>query len=102
MITEINKAWGWKGFNATRIVRTNNFGNVIFTTDKNEYWRICPEEISCEMIARSEPEFDQLSTNPEFINDWEMKNLVNMAQSAGLGELTEDQKYCLRIPAVIG
>ncbi len=101
MIDEINKAWNWKGFNAIEIVRANDFGNVIFKTDKNEYWRVCPEEISCEKIAESESEFDRLSTDSEFIEDWQMTNLVNIAKSE-LGELEENQKYCLKIPAAIG
>ncbi|WP_179345884.1 T6SS immunity protein Tdi1 domain-containing protein [Winogradskyella ursingii] len=101
MIAEINKAWNWKGFNATEIVRTNDFGNVIFKTDKNEYWRICPEEISCKKIAESESEFNKISSDSEFIEDWEMTNLVNIAKSE-LGELKENEKYCLKMSAVIG
>ncbi|MEP5602973.1 MAG: T6SS immunity protein Tdi1 domain-containing protein [Algibacter sp.] len=101
MIAEINKAWNWKEFNATEIIRTNEFGNVIFKTDKNKYWRICPEEISCEKIAESESEFDRISAESEFIEDWEMTNLVNIAKSE-LGELKESEKYCLKMSAVIG
>jgi hypothetical protein len=101
MINEINRALNWKGFTATEIVRTNDFGNIIFKTDKNEYWRLCPEEIRCEKIAESETEFEQLLTDSEFINDWEMLNLIFIAQSE-LGALSENQKYCLKIPAVIG
>ena len=101
MIAEINKAWNWKEFNATEIIRTNEFGNVIFKTDKNEYWRICPEEISCEKIAKSESEFDRISADSEFIEDWEMTNLVNIAESE-LGELKENEKYCLKMSAIIG
>ena len=101
MLTEINKAWYWKGFSATEIVRTNDFGNVIFKTDKHEFWRICPEEVSCEKIAESESEFNRLSTDPEFVDDWEMTNLVEIARTE-LGELTENQKYCLKIPVAIG
>lgn len=101
MIAEINKAWNWKGFNATEIVRTNDFGNVIFKTDKNEYWRICPEEISCEKIAKSKSEFDRISADSEFIEDWTMTILVNIVKSV-LGELAKNQKYCLKMPAVIG
>ena len=101
MIAKINKFWNWIGFNATRIIQTNEFGNVIFKTDKNEYWRICPEEINCEKIAKSDSEFDRISTDPEFIEDWKMTNLVDTAKSE-LGELAENQKYCLKMPAVIG
>ncbi len=101
MITEINKAWNWKGFNATEIIRTNEFGNVIFKTDKNEFWRICPEETSCEKIAESESEFERNSADSEFIDDWKMTNLVNIAKSE-LGELKENEKYCLKMSAIIG
>lgn len=101
MITKINKAWKWKGFNATEIIRTNEFGNVIFKTDKNEYWRICPEEISCRKIAESKSEFVRISASSDFTEDWEMTNLVNIAKSE-LGELKENEKYCLKISAVIG
>ena len=101
MITEINKAWNWKGFIATEIILTNEFGNVIFKTDKNEYWKICPEEISCERIAKTESEFNKVSSDSEFITDWEMTNLVNIAKSE-LGELKENERYCLKMAALIG
>ena len=101
IITEINKAWNWKGFNANEIILTNDFGNVIFKTDNNEYWRICPEEISCEKIAQSELEFDRLLTDTEFIDDWHMLALIKIAKSE-IGELEEGQKYCLKMPAVLG
>ena len=101
MIKEINNAWNWKGFNAIEIIRTNEFDNVIFKTDKNEYWRICPEEINCERIAKSELEFYQISGDPKFIEDWEMQRLVNIAKIE-LGGLEENQKYYLKMPAVIG
>ena len=101
MIAEINKAWNWKGFNAIKIIRTNDFGNVIFKTDNNEFWRICPEELSCEKIAESELQFERIVNHPEFIQDWEMTHLVDLAKSE-LGELEQDQKYCLKVPAVVG
>ncbi len=74
---------------------------MVFKTNKNEYWRICPEKICCEKIAGSKSEFERLSTDSEFIDDWEMTNLVHFAKTE-LGELAENQKYCLKIPAVIG
>ena len=101
MITEINKAWNWKGFNAIEIIQTNEFGNIIFKTDKKEYWRICPEESNCEKIAKTESEFNKISSESEFLEDWEMTNLINIAKSE-LGELNENEKYCLKIPAIIG
>lgn len=101
MIFDINNAWNWKGFKANEIIKVNDFGNVIFKTEKNEYWRICPEEISCEKIATSAVELEQLFRDPEFLEDWEMKNLVAQAQEK-LGPLDNGQKYYLVVPAVIG
>ena len=101
IISEINKAWKWKGFIASEILRVNEFGNVIFKTDKNGYWRLCPEEFSCVMIAQKDSELKILWNDEEFVRDWEMTNLVNIAKSE-LGELAESQKYCLKIPGVIG
>jgi len=101
MIDQINKAWNWIGFNATEIIRTNEFGNVIFKTDKNDYWRICPEEISCKKIAETKSELDQISSDPEFIKDWEMIDLVNIAKSK-LGVLKENERFCLKMSPVIG
>jgi len=101
MIAEINNSWNWKGFTAIEVIRTNEFGNIIFKTDKNEYWRLCPEEISCEKVANNESEFIKISSASEFIEDWEMTNLVKIAKGQ-LGELEYDQKYCLKLAAVIG
>lgn len=36
----------------------------------------------------------------DFILDWEMENLVELAKSE-VGELDDFDKYCLKIPAVI-
>lgn len=101
MIKEINDAWSWKGFNATEVIRTNDFGNVIFKTDSGNFWRLCPEELSCELIANNIESLNQLIIQEDFKEDWEMSNLVNAAKQE-LGELLPDQKYCLKIPAVIG
>lgn len=101
MIEEINKAWNWIGFKATELIMENDFGNVIFKTDNNEYWRICPEEVSCEKVAESESEFEKLLLDVDFITDWEMTPIVDIAKSE-LGELPENKKYCLKIPAILG
>ena len=97
----INKAWNWRGFNATKIIQTNDFGNVIFQTDKNEFWRICPEELSCEKIAQNENDYKKLLSDEEFLEDWEMTNLVNAANEK-LGDLNKDEKYCLKMSPILG
>ncbi|WP_394747648.1 T6SS immunity protein Tdi1 domain-containing protein [Spongiimicrobium salis] len=101
MVDSINKAWHWLGFHATKIIGTNDFGNVIFKTENGEFWRLCPEEISCKKIAASQSELDHLYHDSQFIEDWEMTNFKRLAKSE-LGELHKNQKYCLKKPAAIG
>jgi len=100
MIAEINRAWNWKGFNASEIIQTNDFGNVICKADDNKYWRICPEEVTCEIIAENKSDFEKLMTNSEFIEDWKMTNIIEEAKSV-VGELNSDEKYCLKMPALV-
>ena len=100
-LENINQSWKWKKFTAIEIIKINDFGNVIFKTFEGEYWRICPEELSCEKIAKNENEFISATSEIEFIEDWEMKNLVKIAENK-LGKLELSQKYCLKMPAPIG
>ncbi|MTB52630.1 T6SS immunity protein Tdi1 domain-containing protein [Lewinella sp. W8] len=101
VISTINQAWNWKGFTATEAIRINDFGNVIFKTALNEYWRLCPEELSCHKIASSATELNQVLTEQEFIDDWEMDHLVKEAKAV-LGELAPYEKFYLVLPGVLG
>lgn len=97
---QINQAWNWSGVIADEILDTNDFGNIIFRSINDEIYRICPEELSIESIASNMNEYDDLKSDDEFILDWEMTKLVEIAKME-VGELKEFEKYCLKIPAVI-
>lgn len=56
--------------------------------------------MSIEQIALNKNEFETLKKQDDFILDWEMVNLVELAKSE-VGELDDNDKYCLKIPAVI-
>ncbi len=101
ILTTINKAWSWLGILATEVIRTNEFGNIIFKTENNTFWHICPEELSCKLIAKDETELNNLLNDDEFIEDFEMNYLTTTAKTE-LGELQDEEKYCLKLPAVIG
>jgi hypothetical protein len=101
MLDVIRKAWGWIGLEPVEVVATNAFGNVIVKAAGGAYWRICPEEWSCEQVARHADEFASLAGTEEFRTDWEMASLVELARRA-LGPLTTGRCYCLKRPAVIG
>ena len=100
-VTAINQAWHWTGIEAAEVIRTNAFGNVLFLTVANDYWRICPEELRCEGVAADRIELSDLLADPEFALNREMSKLVEAA-TAKLGDLREGQAICLRVPAVLG
>ena len=80
---------------------SNAFGNVIFTDDDDRYWRICPEELSCEVIAANGEEFAMVQNSDSFLSDWTMQVLVEQAHST-FGNLAAERCYCLKIPGVLG
>jgi hypothetical protein len=101
MLDTIRKAWGWIGLDPAEVVAANSFGNLIVRANGGAFWRICPEELSCERIAKNVDEFAAISKGDEFQTDWEMSRLVDLARRT-LGPLPEGRCYCLKRPAVIG
>ncbi len=65
------------------------------------YWRICPEDLLCSLIADTAPQFAPLREDPEFQADWEMTRLTAEARAI-LGEPGEGRCFCLKVPAVLG
>ena len=101
LIQEIKDAWGWVGIEPISIVGENDFGNLMIEDSQGRYWRLCPEDAYCEIIANSRKELDALSKHQEFLHDWYMKNLVDQAKEK-LGSLDEGYKYNLVISGVLG
>jgi hypothetical protein len=97
----IESAWGWAGIKPTEVVGESDFGNLIVRDDGGRYWRICPEDLYCRVVAEDRAELDAISRDQEFLQSWYMSALVEQAQER-LGPLTPGRKYCLRIPGVLG
>ena len=93
-------AWGWKGLRPKTVIDHNAFGNLIICDDDGVYWRICPEELSCSVVARTDAEYRDLRRSEDFRRDWEMPALVKAASDI-FGPLPEGRCYCLKIPAVL-
>lgn len=100
-VEELRVSWGWVGLDPIEVVGENDFGNLIIKDKSGRYWRLCPEELSCEVVAQNREELDDLSHNQEFLHDWYMRNLVIEAKEK-LGPLAEGRKYCLKIPGILG
>ncbi|MEL7488204.1 MAG: T6SS immunity protein Tdi1 domain-containing protein [Pseudomonadota bacterium] len=101
LISEIRDAWGWTGIDPLRVVSQNDFGNLIIRDKDGKYWRLCPEDVYCEVIAKDQNELDNLSKDAEFLEDWRMSALVEAARNS-VGLLTEGRAYHLVIPGALG
>lgn len=101
LVEEIREAWGWTGIIPTEVVGQNDFGNLIVRDGEGRYWRICPEELDCQVIANTREQLDELAVNQDFLSDWYMGAVAELAK-AKFGALPEGRKFCLKIPGVLG
>ncbi len=101
LIDIVRSAWSFNGLVPRRIVDQNAFGNLIVEDDEGRYWRICPEELECDIIASSAGELEDLRASDDFAEDWKMEELVTAA-AAELGAPGEGRCYCLKVPGVLG
>jgi hypothetical protein len=101
IVEEIKESWAWVGIEPIEVVGENDFGNLMIKDVEGKYWRLCPEDLSCKVVAQNRAELDALSTNQEFLADWYMEALVEAARDK-LGPLEEGRKYYLVIPGVLG
>lgn len=101
IITEISSSWGWVGIDPEEVVGENDFGNLMIRDVEGKYWRLCPEDLYCEVVAGNRDELDALARNQEFLADWYMADLVAQANQA-LGPLPAGRKYHLVIPGALG
>lgn len=97
----VKESWSWTGLDPEQIVGDNDFGNLIVKDHDGKYWRLCPEDLSCHVVANDRSELDVLSQDQEFLHDWHMTRLVEQARER-LGPLRPGYKYCLRIPGALG
>ena len=69
IIEEIEESWGWVGIEPVEVVGENDFGNLMIKDVKGRYWRLCPEDVYCKIVAQNKVELDRLSTDQEFLED---------------------------------
>jgi Domain of unknown function (DUF1851) len=101
LVDEIRQSWGWSGLDPIEVVGENDFGNLIVKDAAGKYWRICPEDCYCRVIASNRQELDARSINQEFLRDWYMRALAEKAKEK-CGLLPDGKKYCLKIPDFLG
>jgi hypothetical protein len=97
----VTDAWNFTGLVPRTIVDANAFGNLLVEDLAGEVWRICPEELSCKVVATSLSELGRLQASSDFQEDWAMERLVAIA-TRSLGSLPGGRCFCLKIPAALG
>jgi len=50
---EIQSSWGWVGIEVAHVVGENDFGNLMIEDTSGKYWRLCPEDGWCEIVANT-------------------------------------------------
>lgn len=101
LISSIRRGWSWKGLDPVLVVGENDFGNLIVKDALDRYWRVCPEDLKCTIVANDRAELDAIAKREDFLRDWYMAALVEKAKQQ-LGPLRPGYKYCLKIPGPLG
>lgn len=101
IIEVIREHWSWVGIEPHDVVGENDFGNLIIQDIHGKYWRLCPEDVYCEMVAHNKEELDALSTNQDFLHDWYMQELVDKSVQE-YGQLESGRKFYLVTPGPLG
>ena len=100
-VKEVRDSWGWTGINPYAVIRENEFGNLIVKDHDGKFWRICPDDVYCKVVAKDESEYQELLDDREFCDDWNMNEIREDARKR-LGPLKEGYKYYLVVPGVLG
>lgn len=100
ILQTVKEAWGWTGIDPTEVVTENEFANFILKDADDKFWRLCPEDVYCRVVADSIEAYNKLITDEGFVYDWFVDAYVEDAKEA-LGELPEGRKYTLIIPGAL-
>lgn len=101
LLETIEKAWGWTGVTAVVVVEASPFGNLILLDTQGRFWRLCPEELYCEIIAWSEVEYAKLYADSGFQLDWQATAMRATAEGCA-GLLRPGYHFCLKVPGPLG
>ena len=102
ILSAIKLSWTWVGIRPRKLCWVNKFGNIILQDEGGCYWLLRPEELSCEIIAWTEEEMAKLWKNADFILDWEMVALVEIAEEKLGANNTDRCFYFIRSPVLGG
>lgn len=97
----LRDSWGWAGIDPVEVVGATAFGNLMVRDEQGHYWRVCPEALSCEVIADTRAALDEVSKDQVFLHDWYLQPMVDHAEEM-LGPLAQGEVYHFVISPVLG
>ncbi len=101
ILESVTTYWGWTGINPEKVIAINEFGNIIMKDTQGKFWRLCPEDVYCDVIAENDAAYNELVKDEEFNQDWFMEGILQKAVQK-FGELEDDNKYTLARPETLG
>ena len=101
VIEALTAEWRWILPVIDTVIAVNSMGNVILRDLEGCHWRVCPEELSAEIFARTPEELQAALTDSERKADWQMSALVSELVEE-YGEPDIGECFGLVIPAVLG
>ena len=101
IIEVVTDAWNWAIPGVKKVLAVNSMANVLLIDIEGKYWRICPEELSAEIIATNDAEIQSVYEDPDYKADWQLLGLIDEAEKE-FGKLEIGECYALIKPAVIG
>lgn len=101
ILETVNQYWGWVGIEPKTLIAENEFANLIIQDVDDRFWRLCPEDLYCEVIADDKDEYNELVKDEEFNQDWFMEIMVHKATEK-YGELEEGSKFHMLEPGALG
>ena len=101
ILESVKTHWGWTGIEPEKIIAENEFGNLIMQDIDGRFWRLCPEDLYCEVIADDKDEYNELVKDEEFNQDWFMEVMVFKATEK-YGALKEGMKFHMLEPGALG
>lgn len=69
VLESIRREWTWVMPPPEPLLAVSKFGNVLVAVLGGAVWRICPEEMSCQVFAPTVEVAQQLMADPEFRED---------------------------------
>lgn len=101
ILEAVKTYWGWVGIEPASVIAENEFANLIMKDVDGKFWRLCPEDLYCEVIAENDADYNELVKDIEFNQDWFMEIMVEAGEKK-FGPLTEGIKYHMAVPGPLG